>query len=72
MGTNWLGVSFTNSNNTLGMLESLGFASGLSLPLGIITTLVNDWVHLQHQNNNKKYCKRPSALPRALTVMILY
>ena len=24
------------------MLESLGFTSGLSLPLGIITTLVND------------------------------
>ena len=42
LGTNRLGISFTNSNNILGMLESLGFASGLSLPLGIITTLVND------------------------------
>ena len=48
-----LGGSFTNFNNFLGMLGSLGFASGLSLPLGIIITLVNDWIHLWNKNNNK-------------------
>ena len=39
LGTNMLGGSFTNSNNTFGMLESLDYASGFSLPLGIITTV---------------------------------
>ena len=53
LDTNRLGESFTNSNDTHSMLESLGFASRLSLPLGIITTLVNDWVHLKNRNNNK-------------------
>ena len=48
MGTNKLGESFTNSNNTLGTLVSLGFASGTNDTLGIITTLyihiiVSDW-----------------------------
>ena len=38
MDTNRLGGSFTNSNNKFCMLESLGFASGLSLHSGIITT----------------------------------
>ena len=42
LGTNKLGESFTNSNNTLGTLVSLGFASGTKYTLGIITTLVND------------------------------
>ena len=46
LGINILGESFTNSNNTLGTLVSLGFASGTKYTLGIITTLVNDWVHL--------------------------
>ena len=46
LGTNRLGGSFTNSNNTLGMLESLGFASGLSFPLGIITTLIVFQIYL--------------------------
>ena len=34
------------------MLESFGFASELSLPLGIITILVNDWVHLKIRHND--------------------
>ena len=42
-----LGGSFTNFNNFLGMLGSLGFASGL------LITLVNDWIHLWNRNNNK-------------------
>ena len=32
------------------------------------TPLVNDWVLLQNENNNKKYFQYPSALPWALTV----
>ena len=39
LGTNKLGESFTNSNNTLGNLVSLGFASGTKYTLCIITTL---------------------------------
>ena len=39
LGTNKLGESFTNSNNTLGNLVSLCFASGTKYTLGIITTL---------------------------------
>ena len=39
LGTNKIGESFTNSNNTLGTLVSLGFASGTNDTLGIITTL---------------------------------
>ena len=42
LGTNKLGESFTNSNNTLGTLVSLGFASGTNDTLGIITTLYED------------------------------
>ena len=55
MGSNSLGGSIPNINNTLGMLESLGFASGLSLPLGIITILIND--------------SHPSTLPWLLKVL---
>ena len=43
-------VSFTISYNTLGILVSLGFASGTKYTLGIITTLVN----IGFRNNNKK------------------
>jgi len=39
LGTNTLGESFTNSNNTLGILVSLGSASGTKYTLGIITTI---------------------------------
>ena len=39
MGTNKLGESFTNSNNTLSALVSLGFASGTKYTLSIIATL---------------------------------
>ena len=37
--TNRIQISSTNENKTLSILESLGFALGISLPLGIITTL---------------------------------
>ena len=40
LGTNKFGESFTNSNNTLGSLVSLGSASGTKHTLGIITTLL--------------------------------
>ena len=49
------------------MLEFLGFASGLSLSYGIITTLVNGKIHMQNNNNNNKYCYYTSTLPWALT-----
>ena len=38
MGTNKLGESFTNSNNTFVTYVSLGFASGTKYTLGIFTT----------------------------------
>ena len=41
LGTNMIWVSFTNSNNTLGTLVSLGFVSGTKYTLGIITTLAS-------------------------------
>ena len=41
LGTNMIWLSFTNSNNTLGTLVSLGFASGTKYTLGIITTLAS-------------------------------
>ena len=53
------------------MLESFGFASGLLLPLGIITTLVNDWVHLQNRNNPKKY-QYPSTLHWVLKILNIH
>ena len=52
--TNRLGGLFTNSNNTLGILVSLDFASGTKYTLGIITTLVNYYVHFHNRNYNKK------------------
>ena len=47
-------VSFTNSNNTLGMLISLGFASGTKYNLGIITTVVKAYYGAAHQEEQNK------------------
>ena len=50
LGSNKLGKSFTNSNNTLGNLVSLGFASGTKYTLGIITTLDNSQSYMRFAN----------------------
>ena len=60
-GTNKLRESFTNNNNTLGILVSPALPRALNIPSifphrtqEIYKTLVNDQVHLQNRNNNKK------------------